>query len=269
MIATSNLDGSNITEIASENTGNVENYPQLQVVGDTIYYTWQYDDGTNYQISISTSNLDGSDFIETNTTTTPSDKITPQLQVDFPNSIIYYTWIETVDDYDEIAAGTSGLNGENFITTNTTTTLTWNVVPQFQVVGSTIYYVWKEYVEDEFSDWWGQIAIGNMELLSSTPIPTPTMTRRHGVSYEESDYSQSVASTTLTTAPKSWLEEQLTRLFSHAPEKASMVAEPTGTQNNTLSRTVLILVLIVAAVVLIKITLFKPKPLQRKITKQK
>ncbi len=107
----------------------------------------------------------------------------------------------------------------------------------------------------------------------SIPL-TLTTTRRHGVSEtpyssQEQDNIQTVASTTLYPAPKSWLEEQLNRLFSHAPEKASVVAEPSGTQDNNLSRIVLILYIIVAAFVIVKMASLKPKRILEKKVKVK
>ena len=67
-------------------------YPQLQVVGDTIHYVWREYDGSKYRIWTARMNVDGSGWTATQRTTSAYSKGSPQLQV--VGDTIHYVWYE-------------------------------------------------------------------------------------------------------------------------------------------------------------------------------
>ena len=117
--------------------------PQFQVVGSKIYYVFMELDGSNYQIWTAEMNTDGTSWSATKRTTSAYDKWYPQLQV--VGSKIYYVWYETDgSSNDQIWTAEMNTDGTSWLATKRTTSAYDKLVPQLQVVGSKIYYVYYE-----------------------------------------------------------------------------------------------------------------------------
>ena len=83
-------------------------------------------------------------FVPIKKTTSAYSKYYPQLQV--VSNKIYYVWAE-IDDGDKMQIWTAVMNadGTGWIATKRTTSAYSKMYPQLQVVGTKIYYVWREY----------------------------------------------------------------------------------------------------------------------------
>jgi uncharacterized protein (DUF3820 family) len=66
--------------------------PQLQVVGDKIYYIWEESDGKDRQIWTAVVNKDGTSWKAEKRTKSPYGKYDPQFQI--VGNKIYYVWHE-------------------------------------------------------------------------------------------------------------------------------------------------------------------------------
>ena len=130
--------------------------PQLQVVGDKIYYVWFDYSGVDRQIWTGEMNTDGTGWTATNRTSGYYDKYNPQLQV--VGDKIYYVWHEYDGSYYQIWTGEMNTDGSGWQARNMTTRGYYKYDPQLQVVGDKIYYVWREW--DGSSDY--QIWTGEM-----------------------------------------------------------------------------------------------------------
>jgi uncharacterized repeat protein (TIGR01451 family) len=117
-------------------------YPQLQVVGDKIYYVWSELDGLSFQIFTGEMDTDGSDWSATQRTTTASAKSLPQLQV--VGDKIYYIWSEFDGTFDQIWTAEMNVDGTGWAATRRTASAYYKSYPQLQVVGSNIYYAWQQ-----------------------------------------------------------------------------------------------------------------------------
>lgn len=87
-----NLDGSGWKEIQRTNTPYDKQFPQLQVVEDKIYYTWNESDGKYRQIWTAISNKDGTSWSSQKRTVSPYGKYDPQFQI--VGNRIFYVWHE-------------------------------------------------------------------------------------------------------------------------------------------------------------------------------
>ncbi len=76
-----NIDGTGWKEVQRTNTPFDKQFPQLQVVGNKIYYTWNESDGKYRQIWTAEMNEDGTGWKATKRTSSPFEKFEPQLQV--------------------------------------------------------------------------------------------------------------------------------------------------------------------------------------------
>jgi len=151
--ATSNLDGTGWTPTKQTLTVTPfhNKWPNMQVVGSTIYYVWNQADGVQQQIWTATSNLDGTVFTPTRQTNTGFGKLVIELQV--VGSKIYYTWYEHDNivwfpvplGHTQIWTATSNLDGTGWTSTKQTNTPFDKPGSHLQVVDTKIYYVWYEH----------------------------------------------------------------------------------------------------------------------------
>jgi len=126
--------------------------PQLQVVGNLIYYTWQESDASGIQIWLGTININGTGWVAVKLTSSATNKTLPQFHI--VGDKIYYTWQESDGNY-QIWTAISDLDGGNFTATKQTTGATNKENPQLQVFGEgedeKVYYVYQEYVEGYYA----------------------------------------------------------------------------------------------------------------------
>lgn len=157
------MTGDNFLNITKQTTSDSNKYyPQLQVVGTTIYYVW-YED---YYIWTATSNLDGTEFTPTKQTSSSADRLDLQFQV--VGTTIYYVFIKGDTTQYQIWIATSDLDGTNFNLTKITVSAFDKYEPQFQVVGTKIYYIWLEYdVDYNFQIWTATSNIDGTEPTST------------------------------------------------------------------------------------------------------
>jgi hypothetical protein len=128
--------------------------PQLQVVGTKIYYVWYEKDGSEYrQIWTAVMNTDGTGWAATKRTTSSfPNKYEPQLQV--VGTKIYYVWYE-MDASNALQIWTAEMNtdGTGWTAAKRTDNMYHKYRPQFQVVGTKIYYVWYESNNAKYQIW--------------------------------------------------------------------------------------------------------------------
>ena len=142
--ASMDTDGNNWSAFQRTSSNYYKDYPQLQVSGTKIYYVWQQDNGSgDNQIWTGIMNTDGTGWSETQRTTTQFYIEYPQLQVD--GTKIYYVWQAYSDGsyaYEQIWTGVMNTDGTGWSETQRTTNDEYKEVPQLQVDGTKIYYVW-------------------------------------------------------------------------------------------------------------------------------
>ncbi|TSA26337.1 T9SS C-terminal target domain-containing protein [bacterium] len=132
-------DGTDWSE-TKRTTSSYDKYaPQLQVVGDKIYYVWYEYDGSKCQIWTASMDADGTGWSATERTTSSYDKEDTQFQV--VGTKIYYVWREWDGSYDQIWTASMDTNGNNWSAEKRTTSIYSKYNPQIQVVGDKIYYV--------------------------------------------------------------------------------------------------------------------------------
>ncbi len=137
-----NIDGTGWKEIQRTNSPFDKQFPQLQVVGKKIYYTWNESDGKHRQIWTAEMNADGTDWNAVKRTNTPFDKYEPQLQV--VGDRIYYVWREFDGSHFQIWTATMHRDGTRWQAVKRTHTPYDKHNPQFQVNGEEIYFTWHE-----------------------------------------------------------------------------------------------------------------------------
>ncbi|MGQ9509443.1 MAG: hypothetical protein ACUVTN_08610 [Thermodesulfobacteriota bacterium] len=143
-----NIDGSGWEEVQRTTTPFDKQFPQLQVVGDKIYYTWNETDGKYRQIWTAETNLDGSGWKAMKQTSTPYDKFEPQFQV--LGETIYFVWREYDGSHFQIWTATMNRNGTSWKAIKRTDTPFDKHNPQFIIYGNKIYFTWHE---ADGSDW--------------------------------------------------------------------------------------------------------------------
>jgi hypothetical protein len=87
-----NVDGTGWKAIQRTNTPFDKYTPQLQVVGDKIYYVWEESDGKHRQIWTAVTNRDGTGWRTEKRTRSPFGKYDPQFQI--VGNKIFYVWHE-------------------------------------------------------------------------------------------------------------------------------------------------------------------------------
>jgi len=127
-------------------------FPQLQVLGNKIYYVRQQPDATkNRQIWTMEMNIDGTGWKEMQRTNTPFDKQFPQLQV--AGNKIYYAWNESDGKYRQIWTAEMNVDGTGWKAEKRTSSPFDKFEPQLQVTGEKIYLVWRESDGSHFQIW--------------------------------------------------------------------------------------------------------------------
>jgi len=135
--------------------------PQLQVVGEKIYYAWTESDGSDNQIWTGEMDTDGTDWSAAQMTTSAYNKYIPQLQVVGTN--IYYVWYEPDGADFQIWTAEMNTDGTGWSATKRTTISESQYGPRLQVVGSKIYYVWYGWSPYVLADqWYSQIWTAQM-----------------------------------------------------------------------------------------------------------
>ena len=162
-LGSSNLDGTATTTTMLTSTSYNKLYPQLQISGSKIYYTWQETAGSYYQIWLGSSNLDGTATTTVKLTSTSYTKQSPQFQIS--GSKIYYTWSEYDGSFTQVWLGSSNLNGTATTTTKLTSTSYNKYSPQLQLSGSKIYYTWYE-TAGSYNQIW--LATSNLDGMATT-----------------------------------------------------------------------------------------------------
>ena len=157
-----NIDGTGWKEVQRTTTPFDKQFPQLQVVGNKIYYTWNESDGRHRQIWTAEMNIDGSNWRATKQTTTPFDKFEPQLHVSGENS--YLVWRESDGSHFQIWTASMNIDGKNWQSVRITNTPFDKHNPQLLPDGKKIYYTWHEADGSDFKKaryqiWMAQMAI--------------------------------------------------------------------------------------------------------------
>lgn len=137
-----NLDGTGWKEVQRTNTPYDKQFPQLQVVGDRIYYTWNESDGKYRQIWTAEMKIDGTGWNATKRTNTPYDKYEPQLQV--VGETIYLVWRESDGVHFQIWTASMNREGKNWQMVKRTHSPFDKHNPQMLVYGNRIYFTWHE-----------------------------------------------------------------------------------------------------------------------------
>lgn len=140
MVATSDLDGENFSTTKKTTTAYNKKYPQFQVVGTKIYYTWEESDGTNAQVWTAIMNTDGSGWSATERTIDSLAYIHPQLHV--MGNYIYYTF----DNSNQLASAIIKIDQTGWTYKNETTRVSTKNTPQIQVYFGDVTYCWIETV---------------------------------------------------------------------------------------------------------------------------
>lgn len=137
-----NLDGSGWKEIQRTNTPYDKQFPQLQVVEDKIYFTWNESDGKYRQIWTAEMNMDGSNWKATQRTFSSFDKFEPQLQV--MGRMIYLVWREFDGTHFQLWTAWMDREGKFWKAEKKTNTPFDKHNPQMVVDETKIYYTWHE-----------------------------------------------------------------------------------------------------------------------------
>jgi len=137
-----NIDGTGWKEVQRTNTPFDKQFPQLQVVGNKVYYTWNESDGKYRQIWTAEMDVDGTDWKATKRTSDPFDKFEPQIQV--VGDRIYFVWRESDGSHFQIWTAVINRNGAGWQATKRTNSPYDKHNPQLQVNGGKIYYAWHE-----------------------------------------------------------------------------------------------------------------------------
>ena len=135
------LDGTNFVA-TKRTTSSVHNKidPQLQVVGDKIYYVWIEN---LREVWTAKMDIDGSNFVAVKRETNTTDTRDTQFQV--VGSTIYYVWHEADATPDfQIWTAKMGIDGSDWTATKRTTTAYDKFEVQFHVVNDMIYFVYTE-----------------------------------------------------------------------------------------------------------------------------
>jgi hypothetical protein len=87
-----NIDGTGWREVQRTATPFDKQFPQLQVFGSKIYYTWNESDGKYRQIWTAVTNKDGTSWKAGKRTKSPHGKYDPQFQI--VGNKVYHVWHE-------------------------------------------------------------------------------------------------------------------------------------------------------------------------------
>ncbi len=137
-----NIDGTRWKEVQRTNTPFDKQFPQLQVVGSKVYYTWNESDGKYRQIWTAEMNIDGTGWKATQQTSSPFDKFEPQLQT--AGEKTYLVWRESDGVHFQMWTGLMNRDGTAWQAVKRTNSPYDKHNPQFQINGERIYFSWHE-----------------------------------------------------------------------------------------------------------------------------
>jgi hypothetical protein len=137
-----NIDGTGWKEVQRTNTPLDKQFPQLQGVGNKIYYAWNEFDGKYRQIWTAEMNPNGTDWKAVKRTSSSYDKFEPQLQV--LGDKIYFVWREFNGSHFQIWTAVMRHDGSAWEALKRTSTPFDKHNPQFQVDGGRIFFTWHE-----------------------------------------------------------------------------------------------------------------------------
>ena len=137
-----NIDGTGWKEVQRTDTPFDKQFPQLQVVVNKIYYTWNESDGKYRQIWTAEMNVDRTNWNAMKRTTSPFDKFEPQLQV--VGDKIYFVWREFDGAHFQIWTGAMNRDGTGWNAVKRTSSPQDKHNPQFQINGGRIHLTWHE-----------------------------------------------------------------------------------------------------------------------------
>jgi uncharacterized protein (DUF3820 family) len=143
-----NVDGTGWKEIQRTNTPFDKQFPQLQVVGDKVCYTWNEFDGRHRQIWTAEMDIDGKGWNATKRTSSAFDKFEPQLQ--FLGDKIYFVWREFDGYHFQIWTAVMNRDGTEWQAAKRTNSPQAKHNPRFQIDGGKIYLAWHE---ADATDW--------------------------------------------------------------------------------------------------------------------
>ena len=171
-----NTDGTGWKEVQRTNSPFDKQFPQLQMVGGKIYYTWNEFDGKYRQIWTAEMNLDGTDWKATKRTSSPYDKFEPQLQVS--GEKIHLAWRESDRSHFQIWTSMMDRSGERWMAVKRTNSPFDKHNPQLQVNGRKIYHTWHEADRSDFQKaryqiWTAQMNVDATEWQAIQRTNTP------------------------------------------------------------------------------------------------
>jgi len=170
------IDGTGWKEVQRTNAPFDKQFPQFQMVGNKIYYTWNESDGKYRQIWTAEMDEDGTGWKATKRTSSPFEKFEPQLQV--VREKIYFVWRESDGSHFQIWTALMNHDGAGWQAVNRTNSPDDKHNPQLQVNGGKIYYAWHEadgpdFRKARYQVWTAQLNIDGSEWQAIQRTTTP------------------------------------------------------------------------------------------------
>ena len=137
-----NIDGTGWKEIQRTNTPFDKQFPQLQVIGKTIFYVWNEFDGKSRQIWTAEMNMDGTGWKAEKRTSSPFDKFEPQSQI--IDDRIYFVWRESDGSHFQIWTAVMNRDGTGWQAVKRTSSPQDKHNPQAKVTGGRAFLTWHE-----------------------------------------------------------------------------------------------------------------------------
>ena len=137
-----NIDGTGWREIQRTNTPFDKQFPQLQVIGKTIFYVWNESDGKSRQIWTAETNIDGTGWKAEKRTSTPFGKFEPQSQI--IDNKIYFVWRESDGSHFQIWTAVMNRDGTGWQAVKRTSSPQDKHNPQAKVAGGRAFLTWHE-----------------------------------------------------------------------------------------------------------------------------
>jgi hypothetical protein len=157
-----NTDGTEWKEVQRTDTRFDKQFPQLQVVGPKIYYTWNESDGKYRQIWTAEMDAGGTSWKATKRTSSPFDQFEPQIQV--IGEKIYLVWRGSDGSYFQIWTATMNRDGSGWGAVKRTSTPYNKHNPQLCANEKKIYYAWHEADRSNFQKATYQIWTAQMNM---------------------------------------------------------------------------------------------------------
>ena len=171
-----NIDGTGWKEVQRTNTPFDKQFPQFQVFGDMIYYTWNESDGKFRQIWTAEMNSDGTSWNAVKRTSTPFDKFEPQLQV--VGDKTYFVWREFDGSHFQIWTAVMTRDGSVWEAAKRTSSPLDKHNPQFQVNGEKIHFTWhqadgQDWRKARYQIWTAEMNIGGTGWQATKRTTSP------------------------------------------------------------------------------------------------